>query len=76
MAFAGGVQLDAMFIDEGFGTLDEESLEQAISCLVDLQNNGRLVGIISHVKQLRERVGAILEVDKACYGSTTEFIIK
>ncbi len=75
-SFAGGVQIDAMFIDEGFGTLDEESLEQAISCLVDLQNNGRLVGIISHVKQLKDRVGAILEVEKLGYGSTTRFNIK
>lgn len=53
-ASAGGIRLDTMFIDEGFGALDEESLRQAIRVLAELGENGRLIGIISHVGELRE----------------------
>lgn len=53
-ASAGGIRLDTMFIDEGFGALDEESLRQAIRVLTELGENGRLIGIISHVGELRE----------------------
>lgn len=55
-ARAGGIQLDAMFIDEGFGSLDEESLNQAIKALSDLADGNRMVGIISHVAELKERI--------------------
>lgn len=71
--FAGGVSLETMFIDEGFGTLDPESLDQAIEALIDIQSSGRLVGIISHVPELRERIDARLEVTATQTGSTTEF---
>lgn len=74
-SYAGGIQLDTMFIDEGFGTLDPESLEKAIECLVDLQNDGRLVGIISHVPELKERIGTKLEVSMTNNGSKAEFIL-
>lgn len=63
-----------MFIDEGFGTLDPESLEQAIEALVDIQSSGRLVGIISHVPELKERIDIRLEVSAGQTGSKTEFI--
>lgn len=53
---AGGIQLDAMFIDEGFGSLDEEALEQAIKALGSLTEGQRMVGIISHVAELKERI--------------------
>lgn len=72
---AGGVQLDTMFIDEGFGTLDQESLDSAINCLMDLQKTGRLVGIISHVQELKERLNSRLEVSGGSAGSTTRFVI-
>lgn len=70
---AGGVSLETMFIDEGFGTLDPESLDQAIEALIDIQSSGRLVGIISHVPELKERIDARLEVYATQTGSRTEF---
>jgi len=54
-AYAGGIHLETIFIDEGFGSLDPEALELAFRALVDLQSTGRLVGIISHVPELKER---------------------
>ncbi|MDF1616108.1 SbcC/MukB-like Walker B domain-containing protein [Petrocella sp. FN5] len=74
-SYAGGVQLDTMFIDEGFGTLDQESLDSAINCLVDLQKTGRLVGIISHVQELKERIDTRLEVHGSNIGSHTRFVV-
>ncbi|MGE8203953.1 AAA family ATPase [Heyndrickxia sp. NPDC080065] len=71
--YAGGVSLETMFIDEGFGTLDPESLDQAIEALIDIQNSGRLVGIISHVPELKERIDVRLEVFASQNGSRTEF---
>ncbi|WP_108669290.1 AAA family ATPase [Peribacillus acanthi] len=71
--YSGGVSLETMFIDEGFGTLDPESLEQAIEALMDIQSSGRLVGIISHVPELKERIDARLEVISTQTGSTTQF---
>lgn len=62
---AGGVSMETMFIDEGFGTLDPESLEQAIESLIEIQSSGRLVGIISHVPELKERMDARLEVESS-----------
>ena len=72
---AGGVSLETMFIDEGFGTLDPESLDQAIEALIDIQSSGRLVGIISHVPELKERIDARLEVVATQTGSKTEFLL-
>lgn len=72
-AYAGGISLDTMFIDEGFGTLDPESLDNAIQCLIDLQKSGRLVGIISHVPELKERIDARLEITPAKEGSRISF---
>lgn len=73
--YAGGVSLETMFIDEGFGTLDPESLDQAIEALIDIQSSGRLVGIISHVPELKERIDARLEVISTQTGSKTEFML-
>ncbi|WP_307986874.1 SMC family ATPase [uncultured Dialister sp.] len=71
----GGVRLDTMFIDEGFGTLDPDSLNSAMNTLIDLQNTGRMVGIISHVPELEERIDARLRVTPAEKGSKAEFEI-
>ena len=71
--YSGGIQLDTMFIDEGFGTLDPDSLDNAIECLVNLQNDGRVVGIISHVQELKDRIEVKLEVASTNKGSTAVF---
>ena len=52
-SFQGSIRIDTMFIDEGFGSLDEESLNKAIDTLVDLQKSGRMIGVISHVAELK-----------------------
>ncbi len=72
-AYAGGMRLDTILVDEGFGTLDPEALELAMRALVDLQRGGRLVGIISHVPELKERIGARLEVIPGERGSRAVF---
>ena len=74
-AYSGGVSLDTMFIDEGFGTLDQSSLDSAINCLIELQESGRLVGIISHVQELKERIDTRLEVTSTTIGSQTRFVV-
>jgi len=74
-ASSGGIQLDTVFIDEGFGTLDQESLDSAINCLIELQEAGRLVGIISHVQELKERIKTQLIVEADEQGSHTFFKI-
>ncbi|WP_186577743.1 AAA family ATPase [Aquibacillus kalidii] len=72
-AHAGGVQLETLFIDEGFGTLDELSLEQAIDCLKGLQQSNRILGIISHVPQLKEEIHAKLQISTTPQGSHATF---
>lgn len=61
-AYAGGIRLDTLFIDEGFGSLDAESLDLAIRALLDLQATGRMIGIISHVAELKEQMPLRLDV--------------
>jgi len=67
---AGGVQIDALFIDEGFGSLDPEALDLAMAELDRLREGGRLVGVISHVPALRERIPTGIEVRRMATGST------
>ncbi|MDQ0429748.1 exonuclease SbcC [Planomicrobium stackebrandtii] len=76
-SFQGNVSIDTMFIDEGFGSLDEESLNKSIETLIDLQKSGRMIGVISHVQELKAAIPAILEVEKSKEGySRTKFLIK
>ncbi|PTE42747.1 ATP-binding cassette family protein, partial [Staphylococcus equorum] len=70
---SGGIALDSMFVDEGFGTLDQETLETALDTLLSLKSTGRMVGIISHVSELKQRIPLILEVSTEQYQSTTQF---
>ncbi len=71
----GGIKVDTLFIDEGFGALDGESLDQACNTLNALVENNRLIGIISHVPELRERITRQLVVDKTGSGSSVKAII-
>lgn len=67
---SGGIQIDAMFVDEGFGSLDNESLEQTMRILMDLSGNNTLIGIISHVTELREKIEKKIVVTKSQAGSS------
>lgn len=69
---AGGVQVDAMFIDEGFGALDEQSREQAVQVLQRLSYGNRLVGIISHITELKENIDKKILVKRGSAGSSVE----
>lgn len=71
--YSGGRYLETIFVDEGFGSLDPESLDMALRALVDLQQNGRLVGIISHVPELCERIDARIEIIATPQGSSARF---
>ena len=70
-AKAGGIQLDAMFVDEGFGTLDEETLQAAMRVLQELTQGNRQIGIISHVAELREQIAQQIIVTKDAQGIST-----
>lgn len=74
-SYAGGIHMDTMFIDEGFGTLDPDTLDLAMETLVQLQSSGRLIGMISHVPELKTRIPVHLEVTRADDGSTAKFVI-
>lgn len=72
---SGGIKLETMFVDEGFGSLDDESLRAAIDTLVGLSGGGRLVGIISHVSELKEIIDKKIVVTKTRDGSSEAKII-
>ncbi len=75
-ASAGGIKLDTMFIDEGFGSLDEDSLNQAMRALLSLTEGNRLVGVISHVKELKERIDKQIIITKdRCKGSEAKLVL-
>jgi exonuclease SbcC len=68
-AEAGGALLETLFVDEGFGTLDDETLDEVMSVLDDLREGGRVVGLVSHVADLRQRIPVQLRVEKGRHGS-------
>ena len=74
-ASAGGIKLDTMFVDEGFGSLDEESLRQAMDALYGLAESNRLVGIISHVSELKSRIDKQIVVTKERNGGSSVTIV-
>ena len=74
-AGSGSVRMDAMFIDEGFGTLDENALRNSLQVLSDLADGKRLIGIISHVHDLEERIEKQLVVSKTLTGSKITAIV-
>lgn len=71
-AEAGGTEIDTLFVDEGFGTLDEDTLEEVLDVLDRLRDGGRAVGVVSHVADLRQRVTTRLTVRKSSSGSRVE----
>lgn len=71
-AEAGGIRIDTLFIDEGFGTLDAETLDQVMGVLEELRAGGRAVGIVSHVAEMRHRIPSRLFVDKTGAGSRVQ----
>lgn len=73
-SYSGGIRLDTLFIDEGFGSLDPESLDLAIQTLIDLQQGGRTIGIISHVSELKEQISLRLDVEAARTGSSIKLV--
>lgn len=75
MSSAGGIKLDTMFVDEGFGSLDENSLAQAIKALSSLSEGNRLVGIISHVSELKEKIDKQIVVTKEKTGGSSVKIV-
>ena len=72
---AGGIKLDTMFVDEGFGSLDEDSLAQAMKALTSLADSNRLVGIISHVGELKQKIDKQIIVTKDKSGGSKAQIV-
>lgn len=69
---SGGLDIETLFVDEGFGSLDEESLEQVMDALEGLRDGGRMVGLVSHVAEMKQRIPVHLHVHKGRHGSTVE----
>lgn len=74
-SYSGGIRLDTLFIDEGFGSLDPESLDLAIQTLVDLQQGGRTIGIISHVSELKEQMAHRIDIQSDRLGSAIQLVV-
>lgn len=73
--YSGGVVVDAMFIDEGFGSLDDESLEQALNAIMMLSQGNKIIGIISHVNELKARIDKKIVVKKSSSGSSVSLVV-
>ena len=64
-SYAGGIRLDTLFIDEGFGSLDPESLDLSIQTLLELRKSGRMIGVISHVEEMKRIINVRIDVMSA-----------
>jgi exonuclease SbcC len=64
------VDIETLFVDEGFGSLDDQALEQVMDALESLRDGGRVVGLVSHVAEMKQRIGTQLQVVKGRNGST------
>lgn len=73
--FSGGIVVDAMFIDEGFGSLDDESLDQAMNAIMMLSHDNKMIGIISHVNELKARIDKKIVVKKSSSGSSVSLVV-
>ena len=67
------VRVDSLFLDEGFGTLDEDALDTALEALAGLRRDGKLIGVISHVSALKERIGTQIRVEPQTGGRSRLF---
>ena len=67
------IKLDSLFLDEGFGSLDEDALQTALDTLASLQGDGKLIGIISHVPALKERISTQIQVEPKSSGKSRLF---
>ena len=74
-AMSGGIRMEAMFVDEGFGTLDDEALDKAVRALASLSEGNKLVGIISHVSELKERIDKKILVEKEKGGESRAYVV-
>jgi exonuclease SbcC len=74
-AEAGGVDIETLFVDEGFGSLDEQALEQVMDALEGLRDGGRVVGLVSHVPEMKLRIPAQLRVSKGRQGSSVRLVL-
>ncbi|BBP43265.1 AAA family ATPase [Thiosulfativibrio zosterae] len=74
-SYSGGIKLDTLFIDEGFGSLDQESLDRSIEMLKQLQASGRSIGIISHVSELKEQMAMRIDVHASGQGSFLKVVV-
>ena len=70
---SGGTSMETLFVDEGFGSLDEEALEQVMDALEGLRDGGRVVGLVSHVAEMKQRIGAQLQITRGRNGSTVSY---
>ncbi|MER1995610.1 MAG: SMC family ATPase [Arthrobacter sp.] len=70
---SGGTSMETLFVDEGFGSLDEEALEQVMDALEGLRDGGRVVGLVSHVAEMKQRIGAQLQITRGRNGSTISY---
>ncbi|WP_091603551.1 AAA family ATPase [Arthrobacter koreensis] len=70
---SGGTSMETLFVDEGFGSLDEEALEQVMDALEGLRDGGRMVGLVSHVSEMKQRISAQLQITRGRNGSTVSY---